>query len=138
MSSLSGKIVVAQLPPPEPQTSHIGPIVGGIGGVVVQSVLVIILVIFIRLNCRVVHIHVCTHKFSSSQNNVKTKVLLSRAYVILVDFYYHVPFGFLVPNKFQISWLSNILALSVPEEGYRRHASSGLNLISTFLFMHPR
>jgi hypothetical protein len=43
-------------------------------------------------------------------------------YVTLVDFYYHVPFGFLIPNKFQISWLSNILALSVPEEGYRRHA----------------
>jgi hypothetical protein len=136
LSSLSGKIVVTQLPPPEPQTSHIGPIVGGIGGVVVQSVLVIILVFFIRLNCRVVNI--CTHKFSSSQNNVKTKVLLSQAYVTLVDFYYHVPFGFLVPNKFQISWLSNILALSVPEEGYRRHTSSGLNLISTFLFMHPR
>ena len=136
MSSLSGKIVVAQLPPPEPQTSHIGPIVGGIGGVVVQSVLVIILVFFIRLNCRVVNI--CTHTFSSSQNNVKTKVLLSQAYVTLVDFYYHVPFGFLVPNKFQISWLSNILALSVPEEGYRRHTSSGLNLISMFLFIHPR
>jgi hypothetical protein len=57
------------------------------------------------------------------------EVLLSQEYVTLVDFYYHVPFGFLVPNKFQISWLSNILALSVPEEGYRRHTSSGLNLL---------
>ena len=102
MSSLSGKIVVAQLPPPEPQTSNIGPIVGGIGGVVVQSVLVIILVIFIRLNCRVVNIHVCTHTFSSSQNNVKTKVLLSQAYVTLVDFYYHVPFGFLFRINFKL------------------------------------
>jgi hypothetical protein len=63
-------------------------------------------------------------RFKSSQNNVKTKVLLSQEYVTLVDFYYHVPFGFLVPNKFQISWLSNILALSVPEEGYRRHATT--------------
>jgi hypothetical protein len=34
LSSLSGKIVVLQPPPQEPQTSNIGPIAGGIGGVV--------------------------------------------------------------------------------------------------------
>jgi hypothetical protein len=40
--------IVVNLPPPEPQTSNIGPIAGGIGGVAVAIVLVIILVIFIR------------------------------------------------------------------------------------------
>ena len=40
------------------------------------------------------------------------------------------PFGFLAPKDlFQMIWLSNILALSVPDEGYSRNA---LNLISTF------
>jgi hypothetical protein len=48
LSSLSGKIIVVQLSPPEPQTSNIGPISGGIGGVVVAIVVVVILVIFIR------------------------------------------------------------------------------------------
>ena len=48
MSSLSGKIVVVQLSPPEPQTSNIDAIAGGIGGVVVAIVLVVILVIVIR------------------------------------------------------------------------------------------
>jgi hypothetical protein len=48
LSSLSGKIVVVQLSPPEPQTSNIDPIAGGIGGVVVAIVVVMILVIFIR------------------------------------------------------------------------------------------
>ena len=47
MSSLSGKIVVLQPPPQEPQTSNIGPIAGVIGGVVVAIVLVVILVFFI-------------------------------------------------------------------------------------------
>ena len=32
-----------------------------------------------------------------------------------------------------IIWLSNILALSVPDEGCFRNASCALNLISTFL-----
>jgi hypothetical protein len=48
LSSLSGKIVVIQSSPPEPQTSNIDPIAGGIGGVVVAIVVVVILVIFIR------------------------------------------------------------------------------------------
>ena len=48
MSSLSGKIVVAQLSPPEPQTSNIDAIAGGIGGVEVAIVVGVILVIFIR------------------------------------------------------------------------------------------
>jgi hypothetical protein len=48
LSSLSGKIVAVQLSPPEPQTSIINPIAGGIGGAVVAIVLVVILVIFIR------------------------------------------------------------------------------------------
>ena len=37
-------------------------------------------------------------------------------------------------KDFKIIWLSNILALSVPHEGYSRSASCALNLISTFLF----
>jgi hypothetical protein len=41
------------------------------------------------------------------------------------------PFGFLAPKDFQIIWLSNLLILSVHDEGYFRNA---LNLISTFLF----
>jgi hypothetical protein len=37
-----------------------------------------------------------------------------------------MPFGFLAPNNF--IWLSNILSLSVPDEGYSRNASCTLNL----------
>ena len=37
-------------------------------------------------------------------------------------------------KDFKIIWLSNILALSVPHEGYSRSSSCALNLISTFLF----
>jgi hypothetical protein len=48
LSSLSGKKVVVQLSPPEPQTSNIDAIAGCIGGVVVAIVVVVILVIFIR------------------------------------------------------------------------------------------
>ena len=47
MSYLSGKIVVVQLSPPEPQTSNVDPRAGGIGGVIVAIVVVVILVIFI-------------------------------------------------------------------------------------------
>jgi hypothetical protein len=46
--SLSGKIIVVQPHPLEHQTSNIGPITGGNGGVVVAIVLVVIFVIFIR------------------------------------------------------------------------------------------
>jgi hypothetical protein len=48
LSSLSGKIVVVQSSPPYPQTSNIGTIAGGIGGVIVAIVVVVILVVFIR------------------------------------------------------------------------------------------
>ena len=44
------------------------------------------------------------------------------------------PFGFLAPKDFKMIWLSNIMALSVLDEGYSRYALSGLNLISKFLF----
>ena len=46
-----------------------------------------------------------------------------------------MPFGFLTPNDFKIIWLSNILTLSVPHEGYSSNASFPLNLISTFLLL---
>ena len=35
--------------------------------------------------------------------------------------------------KASIIWISNILALSVPDEGYSRNASCALSMISTFL-----
>ena len=37
-------------------------------------------------------------------------------------------------QKFKMIWLSNLLALSVPDEGYYRNALWALNLISTILF----
>ena len=40
--------MAVKLPPPDPQTSNIGPIAGGIGGVAMAIVLVVILIIFIR------------------------------------------------------------------------------------------
>ena len=43
------------------------------------------------------------------------------------------PFGFLSPKDFTIIWLSNILALSVPDKGYFKNASCALNLTFTFL-----
>jgi hypothetical protein len=45
--SLSGKIVVVQSSPPEPQTSNVGPITGGIDGVVV-AIVVVVIIVFIR------------------------------------------------------------------------------------------
>jgi hypothetical protein len=36
---------------------------------------------------------------------------------------------------FKIIWLSNMLVLSVPDEGYSGNASCELNLISTFLLL---
>ena len=43
------------------------------------------------------------------------------------------PLGLLLPKTI---WLSNILALSVHNEGYSRNVSCALNLISTFLLLH--
>ena len=40
--------MAVKLPQPDPQTSNIGPIAGGIGGVAMAIVLVVILIIFIR------------------------------------------------------------------------------------------
>jgi hypothetical protein len=48
LSSLSGKIVIVQLSPPELQKSNIDAIAGCIGGVLVAVVVGVILVIFIR------------------------------------------------------------------------------------------
>jgi len=40
----------------------------------------------------------------------------------LADFCYSVrSFGFLAPKDFKIIWLSNILALSVPDEGFSKN-----------------
>ena len=44
-------------------------------------------------------------------------------------------FGVLAPKNVKIIWISNILALTVPDEGYSRNASCALNLISTFLLL---
>ena len=43
-------------------------------------------------------------------------------------------FSFLAFKDFEIIWLSNILALNIPDEGYSRNASYALNLISTFYY----
>jgi hypothetical protein len=43
--------------------------------------------------------------------------------------------GFLAPKDFHIIWLSNILALSVPDEGFSGNASCVLILISTFYIL---
>jgi hypothetical protein len=48
VSPLSGKIVVVQLSPPEPQKSNIDAIAGCIDGVLVTLVVGVIFVIFIR------------------------------------------------------------------------------------------
>jgi hypothetical protein len=37
---------------------------------------------------------------------------------------------------FYIIWISDLSALSVPDEGYSRNASCALNLIFTFLFIY--
>jgi len=41
-------------------------------------------------------------------------------------------------QDFRIIWLSNILALSVPDEGYSGNVSCALNLLSAFLFLIDR
>ena len=41
----------------------------------------------------------------------------------------------LAPKDFHIIWFSNILALSVPEEGYYRNMSCTLTLVSMFLLL---
>ena len=39
------------------------------------------------------------------------------------------------PDDFYVTWLSNILAVCVPDECYSRNTSCALNLISRFLLM---
>ena len=51
----------------------------------------------------------------------KTKVILAHALVIIADFGYPVQaLQFLAPNDLCMTWLSNMLDLSVPGEGYSR------------------
>ena len=38
-----------------------------------------------------------------------------------------IPIDFLAPKDFEISWLSETLALSVPDKGYSRNVSAALN-----------
>jgi len=47
------------------------------------------------------------------------------------------PFGVLPPKDFKIILLSNLLALSVPYEGYTRNVMRALNLIYIFI-MHGK
>ena len=44
------------------------------------------------------------------------------------------PWVLLLPNIL-IIWLSNLLILSVPDEGYSRNVPCALNLMSTFLLL---
>ena len=48
---------------------------------------------------------------------------------------YFRPFNLLVPQHFQISWLSSLLIMSVPDRGYSRTCHCTLNSISTFLLL---
>ena len=44
-----------------------------------------------------------------------------------------MPFSFLAPKDFKIIWLSNILTLSVADEGYSRNASCTFNFLDKIL-----
>jgi hypothetical protein len=57
----------------------------------------------------------------------------------VADFGYSVyALGFLAPKVYKIIWHSNILALSVHDEGYFRNALCALNLISTFFWQESQ
>jgi hypothetical protein len=59
--------------------------------------------------------------------------------VTVADFGYSVyALGFLAPKDYNIIWHSNILALSVHDEGYFRNALCALNLISTFFWQESQ
>jgi hypothetical protein len=45
-------------------------------------------------------------------------------------------FGLFAPKNFHIIYLSNILSISVPDEGYFRNVSCGLYYISTLLILY--
>jgi len=65
----------------------------------------------------------------------KTKVLLPQ--VTLAYFVLFRPFGLpALKDFYQLSCLSNLLTLSVPDEGYSRHESCALNSTSTFVLSH--
>jgi len=74
-----------------------------------------------------------------SSNYLKNKVLLPQVHVkvTLDDFWLSClgPLLFLLP-KISIIWLSNLLALSIPDEGYSRNMQCALILMSTFLFQN--
>jgi len=44
-----------------------------------------------------------------------------------------MPFGFIAPKDFKIIWFSNLIIMSVHDDGYFRNASCALHWISTFL-----
>ena len=70
-------------------------------------------------------------QFLNHEIMIKTKVLPILAILFR-------PFGFLAPKGFKIIWLSNILDLSVPDEGYCRNASCALHLIAMLYHMQKR
>jgi hypothetical protein len=73
--------------------------------------------------------HVCVKKWRN------TSWRLARVANIEEDHsWFRLSFGFIAPNHLIIAWLSNLLILSVADEGYCRNESCTLNLISTFLF----
>ena len=56
-------------------------------------------------------------------------------YLFIFRYCLYIPsnmFFLKLKDNWLIIWLSNILALSVPDEGYSRNASCAINLISTF------
>ena len=44
------------------------------------------------------------------------------------------PFGLLATKNFGIIWISNLLTMSIPEEGYSRNMSYAINQMPTFYF----
>ena len=46
------------------------------------------------------------------------------------------PLVFLLPKTFQVIWLTSLLSLSVPDEGYYTNVSCVLNLILTFSLLY--
>jgi hypothetical protein len=73
--------------------------------------------------------HVCVKKWCN------TSWRLARVANIEEDHsWFRLSFGFIAPKHLIIAWLSNLLILSVADEGYYRNESCTLNFISTFLF----
>ena len=66
------------------------------------------------------------------QNEFLVRVWIKYCYLLLCL----GPLCLLANNEYKIIWLSNILALRLPNEGYSSNALCALNLISTFLLQH--